>query len=145
MSSGRVAVAAHALAVLASREGASSDVIAKSVCTNAVIVRRVMGSLVAAGLVAAHEGRGGGYRLSRPPSKISLREVYEAVEPDGPLAPSACEPSVRCSIGAGMREAFADVARRARRGVAEALAEVTVADLRDRALSFGAVVSRARV
>jgi Rrf2 family transcriptional repressor of oqxAB len=142
MSSGRFAVAAHALAVLAGREGASSDVIAASVCTNPVIVRRVMGALVEAGLVSAHEGRGGGYRLARSADRISLRDVYEAVEPSGPLAPSACEPSARCPIGAGMREAFEDVSARARARMAEALAEVSVSSLRDRAVSLGRTHAR---
>jgi len=137
MSSGRFAVAAHALAFLASRQEASSDVIAASVCTNPVIVRRVMRALVGAGLVSAHEGRGGGYRLARSPDRISLRDVYEAVEPFGPLTPSAGRPSVRCAIGAGMREAFADVAARARRGLGEALAEVTISSFMDRAVSLG--------
>ncbi len=137
MSSGRFAIATHALVLLANREEASSEVIAKSVCTNPVIVRRLMGSLVAAGLVSAHEGRGGGYRLARAASKISLRDVYEAIEPEGPVAPSACEPSDRCAIGAGMREAFEEVSRRARRGLAATLAEITIAHTLERALALG--------
>ncbi len=43
---------------------------------------RVMADLVGAGLVEGTEGRGGGYRLARPASSISLLEVIEAVEGD---------------------------------------------------------------
>jgi Rrf2 family protein len=43
---------------------------------------QVMSDLAAAGLVEATTGRSGGYRLSRPPARISLLEVIEAVEGD---------------------------------------------------------------
>lgn len=49
---------------------------------------QVLGLLVRAGLVEARAGRDGGYRLVRPPSKISLLEVVEAAE--GPLTPAGC-------------------------------------------------------
>lgn len=40
-----------------------------------------------AGLVASKRGPGGGYKLTRPPEKISIREIVEAVE--GPLSEMA--------------------------------------------------------
>jgi Rrf2 family iron-sulfur cluster assembly transcriptional regulator len=43
---------------------------------------QVMGDLGAAGLVEATTGRAGGYRLTRPPSGITLLDVVEAVEGD---------------------------------------------------------------
>lgn len=43
---------------------------------------QVMQDLVRAGLVEARLGRGGGYRLSRPASRIGLLEVIESVEGD---------------------------------------------------------------
>lgn len=138
MSSGRFAMAVHALAVLAQSEaGYPSAYVAGSVNTHAVFLRRILGDLVAAGLVRAREGRSGGYRLARPASRITLAEVYRAVEPDGPLAPSPAEPNARCPVGAGMRAAFAETARLAGRGLARALAERTVADLSRRALARG--------
>ena len=80
-------MAAHALAVLAqSRAGYPSVYVAASVNTHAVFLRRILGDLVAAGLVAVREGRAGGYRLARPPERITLADVYRAVEPEGPLA-----------------------------------------------------------
>lgn len=41
---------------------------------------QVLGLLAKAGLAEAKAGRDGGYRLSRPPQKISLLEVIEAAE-----------------------------------------------------------------
>jgi len=58
-----------------------------------------------------------------------VAEVYRLVEPDGPLAPSPCEPNARCPVGAGMRAAFARAAEAARAGVEASLAAQTVADV----------------
>lgn len=138
MGSGRFAMAAHALAVLAqSREGYSSAFVASSVNTHAVFLRRILGELVAAGLVAAREGRAGGYRLARPAGEITLADVYRAVEPEGPLTESPAEPNVRCPVGAGMRRAFARTAGVAEDGLLAALARETVAGLSRRALRHG--------
>jgi Rrf2 family protein len=131
-------MAAHALAVLAqSRDGYPSAYVASSVNTHAVFLRRILGDLVTAGLVSAREGRAGGYRLARPPERITLAEVYRAVEHDGPLAPSPADPNLRCPIGAGMRRAFARTAGAAEDGLLAALAQETVADLSRRALRLG--------
>ncbi len=43
---------------------------------------QVMGDLGRAGLVEAATGRSGGYRLSRPPTEISVLDVIDAVEGD---------------------------------------------------------------
>jgi Rrf2 family protein len=45
-------------------------------------VPRVMGELVAAGLVASTTGRAGGYALAHEPRAVSLLAVIEAVEGD---------------------------------------------------------------
>lgn len=131
-------MAAHALALLSqSDEGYPSAYIASSVNTHAVFLRRILRDLVDAGLVEAREGRAGGYRLSRPAARISLAEVYRAVEPGGPLAPSPAEPNPRCPVGAGMRGAFAEASGLAARGLLDALAARSVADLARRALRGG--------
>jgi Rrf2 family protein len=131
-------MAAHALAVLAqSREGYPSAYVAASVNTHAVFLRRILGDLVAAGLVEAREGRTGGYRLARPAERITLADVYRAVEPSGPLAESPAEPNARCPVGAGMRRAFAEAAGAGARGLLAALRGQTVADLSRRALRHG--------
>jgi Rrf2 family transcriptional regulator, repressor of oqxAB len=138
VASGRFAMAVHALAVLAqSDEGYPSAYIASSVNTHAVFLRRILHDLVGAGLVTAREGRTGGYRLARPASDITLADVYRAVEPEGPLAPSPAEPNVRCPVGAGMRSAFAATATEAAHGLLGALARRTVEDVSRRALREG--------
>lgn len=54
---------------------------------------QVLADLVRAGLALSRSGRDGGYRLSRPPSEITVLEVVEAAE--GPLQ------AERCALGEG--------------------------------------------
>lgn len=53
--------------------------------------QKLVSRLSAAGLLESTRGTGGGVRLSRPPSAISLADVVEAVE--GPIAMTACADS----------------------------------------------------
>jgi Rrf2 family transcriptional regulator, repressor of oqxAB len=131
-------MAAHALALLARTGGGkSSGLLAASVNTHAVFLRRILRDLVAAGLVEAREGRAGGYRLTRPASRVTLAEVYRAVEPEGPLAPSPSEPDTSCPVGAGMRAAFEETAAAAERGLLGALRGQTLAELARTAVRKG--------
>ena len=43
---------------------------------------QIMGDLTRAGLVDAHPGRAGGYKLAQPASSVTLLRVIEAVEGD---------------------------------------------------------------
>jgi Rrf2 family transcriptional repressor of oqxAB len=135
MPSGRFAMALHALAILARYPaGVTSAFVAASVNTHAVFLRRVLRSLIDAGLVEAREGRGGGYRLARAAERITLAEVYRLMEPEGPLAPNPASPNPHCPNSCGMPAAFAATATHARRGVESALKRQTVADLARNAL-----------
>jgi Rrf2 family protein len=86
-----------------------------------------------AGILAAGPGRGGGYRLARPPADVSVLDVVEAVDGDdpafkcleirrrGPAAVPGREYQTMCGIHRVMVEA--DAAWRAE------LARTSVADL----------------
>src|ERR1700754_1187766 len=81
----RFPVAAHSLAYLAHKgayspaEAAPSAVLAASVPTNPVVVRRVTALLAKAGLIATRPGASGGAWLLRRPEEIRLDEVLAAV------------------------------------------------------------------
>ena len=73
LSSSKFVVALHILTVLAHRRGhgpVSSKMIADSVGTNPVVIRRLMTALEGAALVNATAGRHGGFELAREPRQI---------------------------------------------------------------------------
>jgi Rrf2 family protein len=103
----RMTVAVHILSylVLASRERSNpvtSEQIAKSVRTNPVVIRRLLGLLRRGGLVHSQRGPNAGWRLARRPKAISLLDVYNAVHDDPLFGLHASPPNPQCPIGRGL-------------------------------------------
>jgi Rrf2 family protein len=88
--SGAANLGLHAMAVIAAGPEPSRRTreIAARLKASVAHLAKVMVALEHAGLVTGTRGPAGGYRLARPASRISLREVYEAIE--GPMAAPAC-------------------------------------------------------
>lgn len=78
----RFAMGVHALSLLASdsERTMTSEEIAEGIDTNPVVVRRILASLQEAGLVTSQKGPRGGSRLAESPKKITLAQVYQAIE-----------------------------------------------------------------
>jgi Rrf2 family protein len=71
------------LALTKAREGLlSSRKIAEEMKIPPRFLPQIMGDLTRAGLVDAHPGRAGGYKLARPADEVTLLTVIEAVEGD---------------------------------------------------------------
>lgn len=98
------------MAVLVANPGRprSTGEIADELHVSAAHLSKVLQQLARAGLARSSAGPSGGFVLSKPPSRIALREVYEAVE--GPLAPLEClfgKPvclGKRCIFGSALEE-----------------------------------------
>ncbi len=127
----RYTVALHILTAMANRCNAllTSDFIAASVCTNPVVIRRVLGELRRAGIVESHAGNRGGWRLLYTPDKITLCQVYDAIQNGLPFALHPQEPNANCCIGKHIKAALTDVFVSAESAMKEYLAEVTIADI----------------
>ena len=127
----RFAMAVHVLTVLAHRhgEGASSMMLAASVNTNPVIIRRLLLALQAAKLVETRKGPGAGSRLSRPPRLINLAEVFRAVECDESFAMPRRSPNEAYPVGQCIRGALAQVFHSAREALEKDLARTTLASI----------------
>jgi Rrf2 family protein len=99
--SSRFAVAVHVLSVLALQkdEAVTSDYVASSVKTNAVVIRRLLGHLRRQGLVRIQPGPRGGARLARPAAKILLSDIYRAVEDGQLLGLHRNPPNAKCPVG----------------------------------------------
>ena len=129
----RFVTAVHVLTVLAYKQGdcVSSAVLASSVNTNPVIVRRLLLTLQAADLVETTKGPGSGSRLSRSAVRINLAQVYRAVELEEPFAFPRKQPNHACPIGQGIRAVLERVCRRASRAVERDLSRITLASVLD--------------
>ncbi|HWS39315.1 MAG TPA: Rrf2 family transcriptional regulator [Actinoplanes sp.] len=133
-------IAAHALAWLElarrrGRESLTSDEVAASVNTNAVILRRSLGDLRRAGLVTARRGTGAGFALARPATSITLLDVWAAVEAEPLVALHHTEPNLECPVGAGIRPVLAEVYDEATAAFRASLAQRTIADVLERILA----------
>lgn len=97
-SEGRYAL--RALLYLAwTGERATADRISAEAQIPRRLLARILAKLARAGLIDSEQGRGGGSRLARPATTITLRKAIEAVE--GPFGMTRCIVQNRaCGTGA---------------------------------------------
>src|SRR5271156_6264230 len=78
----RMATAVQILCVIAYKgaAGTNSEIVAKSLRTNPVVVRRLLKSMEQQGLVEIRPGKDGGVQLARAPDRITLDEIHKAIE-----------------------------------------------------------------
>ena len=127
----RFAMAVHVLTVLAYKQGdrVTSSYLAESVNTNPVIIRRLLLILQKAKLVDTRKGAGSGSRLDRSPLRISLAEVYRAVEEEDAFTMPSREPNQGCPVGQCIERELERVFKSAESAMIDELARVTVADV----------------
>lgn len=130
----RFPVAAHALAYLAHAEAygperaVPSALLAASMPTNPVVVRRVTGMLAKAGLIGTRSGATGGAWLTKSPDAITLDQVLKAV--NGCAHLGSPPPGAKgCPIGEKIPDAVRGAIEAADRAAAERLSQISVADL----------------
>lgn len=124
-------VAVHVMTMLAGSEEVNlkSEYLAKSVNTNPVVVRRLLGHLAQADLVISQTGAGGGTRLSRCPDRITLAEVYKAVACGEIFALPPKAANQDCPVGRNIEAVLCRLQKEIDRSVAERLSRYTLADL----------------
>jgi len=127
----RFSVAVHALALIDYLDGKrlTSENIADSVGTNASFVRRLLSMLAHAGLVDSSPGIAGA-RLARPAGKITLLDIYRAVdmEEEHRLAIHG-DPNPRCTVGRHIESALDTVIAPAEHAFEAQLERRTLADV----------------
>lgn len=128
----RFAFGVHVMSVLAlhPEENFSSEMLAGTVNTNPVVIRRLLLDLKDAGLIETQRGPGGGAKLAHSASEITLAQIYRAaageVEPFGehPNKPAQC-----CPVGREIKHVLDRVSERARQAVEAEYQAVTLADV----------------
>jgi Rrf2 family protein len=117
----------HAMMILAGKVPAmvSASEISEILHASEATLAKVLQRLAKVGLVKSTRGPKGGFLLGKPPQKINLLEVYEAIE--GPLLPVSCLlhqpvcPDGKCIFG--------DIVKNIHGQIAQHLANTTLAPL----------------
>jgi Rrf2 family protein len=124
-------MAVHILTLLAKsgEENVKSECIAGSVNTNPVVIRRVLGQLGHAGLVASQTGAAGGTRLAKSPDEISLCEIYKAVSCGEVFALHAKSPNQDCPVGKNIEAVLCNLQKEIDQSIGEKLGQYTLANV----------------
>jgi DNA-binding IscR family transcriptional regulator len=108
------------------REPLTSDVLARSTGTNPAVFRRTMAGLRNAGYVQSGKGHGGGWLLARPLSRITLLDVYTALERPNLFAIGSRSHHPGCLVERNVNAALADTMARAEALFVERFGAVTL-------------------
>ncbi|MBK8150623.1 MAG: Rrf2 family transcriptional regulator [Acidobacteria bacterium] len=127
----RLATAIHVAGMLsfADRMPITSEAIAQSCGTNAVVIRRVIGLLTKHGLVAVKKGTGGGARLTREPERITLGDIYDALDEGALFDVPQFDASHECELGKVVRPVLSDILGEAEFDLRHSLSERTLAEV----------------
>jgi len=134
------ALATHVLTVLAvyhDKGPVTSARIARSINTNPAFLRTLLGELREAGLIDISLGKGGGAQLARAASRVTLADVYKAVEKRPAIQLHRCPPNKSCVVGRNIIPLLDDVVRDVETAALRKLAGTTVADLAAQSLRRG--------
>jgi len=117
------------MAVLGLRrsELCSSSMLARTVNTNPVVIRRLLLDLHAAGLILTKLGPSGGATLSRDPGRISLGDIYRATEDRRIFAAHPNKPSKVCPVGCRIEKVLNDVLEKTTAAILCQLSAITLA------------------
>ncbi len=130
-SNSRLAIAIHTAGMLAFGEQIpiTSAMIAKSVDTNPVVIRRIIGNLVKHGLVEVKMGTGGGSKLTKSPGEITLADIYLALGEGEIFHVPELDESHACPVGKLVRPVLRKFFSEAENGLIEKLEGKTLQDV----------------
>jgi Rrf2 family protein len=127
----RLATAIHVAGMLsfADKVPLTSENIAQSVNTNAVVIRRIIGMLTKAEIVKVKMGVGGGACLAKSPEAITLAEIYLALEENSVFEVPKLEESHECVMAKIVRPVLAEVLHEVELNLLENLRKITLAEV----------------
>lgn len=117
------------LHMMARPEPMTSEVLARAMGTNPVVVRRVLAGLREQGMVRSERGHGGGWTLGRDPDAITLRDVYDALGGPDLLAMSNRTDAPDCLVEQAVNAALGDAFDEAEALLLRRFGEVSLARL----------------
>lgn len=112
-----------------SSEPVTSESLAKAMQTNPVVVRRTMAGLREQGFVTSEKGHGGGWLLSCDLKKVTLHDVYEAIDSPTMLAIGNRAESSKCLVEKAVNTATGQAFREAESILIAKFRTTTLADI----------------
>ncbi len=107
----------------------TSELLAKAMDTNPVVIRRIMAGLRSAGYLRSEKGHGGGWTLACDLNKVTLRDIYEALGRPHLLAMGNRTESPGCLVEQAVNGALSKSFEDAEALLLARLGEVTLAML----------------
>jgi Rrf2 family protein len=125
------ATAVHILTALAfdKKKLLNSEVLATSVSTNPVVIRRLLSSLTKANLVTTLRGKSGGVKLAKEPSQITLKDVYLAINLSESICASTKEPTKDCPVSCSMQAILSSISDGTQKSILKYLESQKLSDL----------------
>ena len=132
-------VGVHIMTALGDRHGEelTSTHVTASVRAHEALVRRVLSKLVKAGLVRASRGRNGHSSLAKPPNKISLLDIYKAVDPPPVFSIHQYPEQKACPASCTHKEALQGILNDTQRDFENSLKKRMLSEMIDRARNPG--------
>jgi len=122
----------HVLLHMAEQSGpVTSDVLAQAMATNPVVIRRIMGGLRDRGYVRSEKGHGGGWTLACDLSRVTLRDIYDALGAPSLLAMGNRTEAPGCLVEQAVNAALERAFQEAEALLLSRLVDVTLAALSD--------------
>jgi DNA-binding IscR family transcriptional regulator len=119
----------------------TSDMLAKAMDTNPVVIRRIMAGLRDHGYVRSEKGHGGGWTLACDLSEVTLRDIYTALGSPSLLAIGHRTETPGCLVEQAVNAALSQAFHDAEALLISRLGEVTLAmlsaDIHDRLVARG--------
>lgn len=120
----------HVLLHMAEQKGpTTSERLAKAMQTNPVVIRRIMAGLRERGYVRSEKGHGGGWTLACDLTRLTLRDVYEALGEPAVLAIGNRTESPGCLVEQAVNAALGRAFEEAEAMLLARFAAVTLAQL----------------
>lgn len=120
----------HALLHMEHAEGPlTSDTIAEMLCTNPVVVRRLLAGLRESGYVQSEKGHGGGWVLGVPLDDITLLDVYRSAGEPALFSDLVSEDDPQCLVEQAVNAHLLATVQEAEKALLKRFEKVTLGDL----------------
>jgi Rrf2 family protein len=123
--------AVHIMTALAFSPGKviGSRTLAASINTNPVVVRRLLLALRRSRLIETFTGKHGGARLRKKPDRISLMDIYDAVESRPVILINERKALKQCKVSCNIKSIMSCVAESTEQAVRKHLRGIALAQL----------------